>query len=94
MEKLIPFILASAGFTWLVVYSKLFLKLRVGVSKKTNNGGVLINVLNDILNCEGCFGFYSGCINYLLVYKTVSIDIIIYGFTGSFVSLFLIKKIQ
>lgn len=106
MEKITLFSFATAGLSWILVKSKLFTPLREFFTLSYNNhvnyvasNGVSVfswmklyfyYFLNGIFNCEGCMGFWSGIVNYLLIYKTIELDILCYGFGGSIFSLLII----
>jgi hypothetical protein len=106
MEKLILFILATAGLSWILTKSKLFKPLREYLTGSyrdqielvANEGlnfirGIKLYVLyffDSIFGCEGCMGFWSGILNYLLIAKNIDLGIFVYGFTGSIASLIII----
>jgi hypothetical protein len=94
MKDLALFILSTAGFTWLITRSKLFVFLRVAVSKRydKNRNNKFFWFLENILNCVGCFGFWSGVANALLVLMVFDITLVCYGCAGIIISLLLINR--
>lgn len=108
MEKLILFCFATAGLSWIVVKSKLFKSFREWVTflyvssiKGVESGKIIANIkykifwfLNEVINCEGCIGFWSGILNSILIYNQISVSTISYGFAGSIVSLLLISLVR
>ena len=103
MIELLILLLSSAGLTWGVVTSKLFKRLREYFTMNRmlyapKNGKVKLKYyfywfMDSILNCQGCFGFWSGVICYVLL--KCGLEMILFGFIGTVVSLLffhLIKK--
>ncbi len=106
MEKLILFAFAAAGLSWILVKSKLFKPLREWLTLSyqkqidvVSKGGILgikgiklyvLYFFNGIFNCEGCMGFWSACMSYLLIYKELDLIIFAFGFAGSIISLLII----
>lgn len=106
MEKLILFILATSGLSWILCKSKLFKPLRESLTEiyqaqiesAANEGLGLVGGIklytcyffDSIFNCEGCMGFWVGIVNYYLIYKNIDLVVLVYGFTGSIVSLIII----
>jgi hypothetical protein len=88
MKDLILFILATSGLTWTITLSKLFKPIREFFTSNKKIFGV--GFLNNITNCGGCFGFWSGMANCMLVYGKLDIKIICYGFAGTIISLLVI----
>ncbi len=88
MKELILFILATSGFTWTITLSKLFKPMREFFTSHKKIWG--IGFLNNVTNCAGCMGFWSGMINYMLIYRKLDIEIIAYGFAGTIISLLII----
>jgi hypothetical protein len=77
MLTFIIFILATIGLTFIITQSSLFKPIR-GIAGKIHPK------FGKFLHCPMCIGFWAGLIVYLLSY--FKLDIINYGFIGSFVS--------
>jgi len=45
--------------------------------------------IDNLFGCVGCMGVYSAFINYLVLYRTISLDIIAYSIAGAMISLLL-----
>lgn len=88
MEELIIFILSTAGLSWIVVKSKIFKSLREKISSiRINSPNFVLNYLDQVLNCSGCFGVWSGIISYMLVYQVVTIEAAAFACSGSIISM-------
>jgi len=91
--NLILFILSTAGLTWILVLSKIFRPLREFITRKNSQKkSYLGEFLDGVFNCEGCMGFYSGTVVYVLQYY--NIEFMLYAFAGSFCSLLFISIIK
>lgn len=77
MLEFIIFILSVVGFTIIITQSSLFKPIR-------NLGQKIHPKFGKFLNCPMCIGFWGGIIVYILNY--LNLEIINYGFIGSFVS--------
>ena len=88
MQDLLIFIFSVSGLSWIVTKSTILKPFREYITTKRikYNFGVLV-FIDKLLNCYGCFGFWSGIICYEL--QKYHCDII-YAFAGSMVSLLLI----
>jgi len=76
-------VLSGGGGTLLITTSKLFKSLRERIT--------LINEkLGYMLSCNQCFGFWMGCISYLLV--SYKMYILVYGLILSLVGFIITKK--
>ncbi len=105
MEKLLLFIFATSGLSWIVVRGKLFKSFRewlttcyINSMKRMEAGKLFAKVwykilwfFNECLNCDLCFGVWSGAINYVLIYKKIDIEILAYGFAGSVISMLIVS---
>jgi len=100
MERLIIFILSTGSLSWIVRYGSIFKPLRERISRKhadynDSDPNSLIQkyywFIDSIINCVGCFGVYSGLFFYLILYRTISLDIIAYSLSGAIISLILNK---
>ena len=105
MEKLIVFILATAGLTWILCRATIFKVLRefisykydlVEVEKKFKSTHLVIkssifNFLHGIFNCYACMAFWVSQLMYIAVYKELSLDSIYYGFIGAITSLIIVS---
>ena len=105
MENLIVFILATAGLSWIVCRSNLFKSIRESVShtyglveveRKFKKKKILIRggfyyFLDSILGCVGCFAFWASQLNYIMIFKEISVDSIYCGFIGSITSLIIVN---
>ena len=108
MVNLIVFILSTASISWIVVKSKLFLRLRMYITikhalskdpKEASKIKIIRTIktktlwyIDNIINCMGCCGVYSGFLSYLLL-NHISIEIIAYSLSGSVISLIASKFI-
>jgi hypothetical protein len=77
MLAFLEFILATVGLTFIVTQSKLFKPVR-------DFFGRINGMLGYLLGCPMCFGLWSGLIVWTL--QELSLDIVVYGFIGSFLS--------
>jgi len=80
MLEFIIFLLAAIGLTTILTQSSLFKFLQKRFK---------------LFRCSMCCGLYSGCIIWFLQNLTLDIEIILYGFIGSYVcflSSLIIKK--
>ncbi len=105
MEKLILFMFATSGLSWIIVKSKLFKSQREFITsmylssiKGVESGGIFAKIkykllwsLNEITNCEACMGFWSGAINSILIYRQINELTFVYGFAGSIINLLIIS---
>ena len=103
MERLLIFILCTSSISWIVVSSKLFKPLREQVSLKRIRSEKRYAIaitrgfwwyLDGLLSCVGCVGVYSGLISYLILYRTLTIELIAYSFSGAIISLMITKLIK
>jgi Protein of unknown function (DUF1360) len=108
MEKVILFILATSGLSWILCKSKLFKAMReyfsevaesIEVEKSFNKKifpgkETLIWTITSLFSCVGCFGFWTAQFNYVLIFKQVDIEMIAFGFIGSITSLLIVSYIS
>ena len=110
MKDLILFIISTAGLSWILCRSKLFTPLRSFLTDSYKDKiedisaegmSLILGIklyfyyfFSSIFSCEGCMGFWAGAVNYILIYKSLDINILSYGFAGSIVSLFIISLIN
>lgn len=83
MLELILFILSTAGFTLIITTSYLFKNIREFCIKKNH-------FLGKLVKCSQCTGFWVGLIvqsiQILHNNDIFDLNLLLYGFTGSFVS--------
>jgi hypothetical protein len=105
MERLIIFILATSGLSWILVKSKLFRPYREYITLQYRESAKeigsfnlfsylryrVLQIFNEVFNCIGCIGFHSGVLNYLLLYSVCDYNILCFGFMGSMVSLLVVS---
>jgi len=96
MEMLLVFVLCTASIAWILVYGSIFKSLREGITEKRINSQVANShahkqdfylFLDRLFSCVGCMGVWAGFVSFILVYKTVSPDIIAYALSGALISL-------
>lgn len=106
MEFMTIFILSTSGLTWILTKSKLFKSYREHLTRKLDfYNAAIINfrsitnsikygfywMFDSLFSCSGCMGFWSGILNYLLIYQKMDIKLIAFGFAGSVISLIMIQ---
>jgi len=82
----LTFLLSTAGFTMIMVRSKIMMPLREWVSKIASYNNLLVapfRWLAVLLGCELCFSYWSGMIMYFLINRDYSVKILIFGFVSS-----------
>lgn len=84
MIELINILLGGLGLTYIVTQSFLLKKLREYITGRSM-------YLGKLISCPQCFGLWAGFISFLLVYY--KLDILVQGFSVSFLALLINKKI-
>jgi len=103
MIQFLILLLSTVGLTWIVVFSKLFKRLReiftIGrmlYEPKSGKPTFKYRVywfFETLTSCHGCFGFWAGASCYVI--QLLGLEIILFGFIGTSISLLffnLIKK--
>jgi len=104
MEKLMLFFFSTAGLTWILNRSKLFKPLRESLTYRVETMDtmhkfhvkaplymrILFPFFESIFGCAGCMGFWSGLLNYVLIF-VINIQFLSYGFSGAIISLIIVQ---
>jgi len=92
MTQLILFILSTSGLTIILTRSKIFKPLREYVT--LHNKNKIMAIIDPILSCSLCCGFWCSVIVYYLEFKNIDIQLVLYTFAGAVMSNLIISTIQ
>lgn len=80
MNELILFIMVCCSLTFLLKESDLFSFIRSWIIPKHP-------FFYKLFSCSFCLGFYTGIISFILVYKTVNLNILVYALASCIINL-------
>ncbi len=97
MDRIILFMFATSGLSWILTKAKIFKPFREWLTIRTDlvvsvkwRYAFIFSFFDKLFNCEGCIGFWIGIMNYFLIYKKIDFDIFCFACAGTMSSLLII----